>query len=382
MSKKTAVITFFIFLFSAGNILADAVYLKNGNKISGIITAEDEDSVEIEINIGGRVRFSKDDISGIERDADKEHEKIKETWKNEKKDRIEKKLSEVLPEKELITPEEKERLQASDIAGKAAEALKKEKYVYKKNKSENSPLADKLLERGEWFLRETEHFSIFYRDLSQAKLISDKAEYFFEKIAYDFGYEDEIDWDTRCRVYIADNIDTWKVFLKDIGLKTDLVGGFVPNYAEKEMYLCAISDDYIALTFPHELTHLIFAEIAGGRTIPLWLNEGLANYEASVTSLSNALLTDRIKKGRHILLGDILRMGSYPEGKEMRELFYAQSEKMVEFLITQHGRKKFRKFCDMILNDRSFKSALTGAYGADFKDIEDFNIKLVEYIVK
>ena len=66
----------------------------------------------------------------------------------------------------------------------------------------------------------------------------------------------------------------------------------------------------------------------------------------------------------------------------MRELFYAQSEKLVEFLITQYGREKFRGFTELILKDKSFNDALFKVYNADFLDIEDFNIKLVEYIVK
>jgi hypothetical protein len=183
-------------------------------------------------------------------------------------------------------------------------------------------------------------------------------------------------------VFVVETTDKWKEFLKSIGFNADLVGGFVPNYGEAEMFLCALSDGYLALTFPHELTHLIFRELAGKKTIPLWLNEGLANYEANVTSISNELLTKNIKQGTHILLGDLLRIASYPEGKNARELFYAQSEKLVEFLITQCGREKFRKFCDFILKDKSFKDALTSVYSKDFKDLEDFNIKLVEYIVK
>ncbi len=183
-------------------------------------------------------------------------------------------------------------------------------------------------------------------------------------------------------MYIVENIDKWKDFLKDVGFNVKLVGGFVPNYDGKEMFLCALSDGYLALTFPHELTHLIFNDMAKKSTIPLWLNEGLANYEASVTSISNDLLEKYIKKGNHILLGDLLRMTAYPGGKDMRELFYAQSEKLVEFLITQHGRKKFREFCELILEDKSFKKSLLDVYKGDFKNIEDFNIKLVEYIVR
>jgi hypothetical protein len=51
-------------------------------------------------------------------------------------------------------------------------------------------------------------------------------------------------------------------------------------------------------------------------------------------------------------------------------------------LITQYGREKFRKFCDLTLKDKAFKDVISAIYAKDFKDIEDFNIKLVEYIIK
>jgi len=381
-----------IFVCSAP-VFADTVHLKNGNKISGIITKENETSIEIKINIGATVSFSKEDIGRIERDSDAEHTKIQDSWEDERSSKKVEAIEEeafieqqkqkglIEHEGEWVTPEEKERLQAKGIAKGFDKAHKKRRFSYKRDKGERSSFADKLLARGEWFVRETEHFSVFYRDVAQAKIVSDKAEYYFEKISYDLGYEGKIKWDKKCQVYIEEDVDKWKKFLKDIGFDPELVGGFVPNYTKGEMFLCAVSDGYLAITFPHELTHLIFREIAGKSTIPLWLNEGLANYEASVTSISNKLLIKQIKKGKHILLGDLLRMG-YPKGKEMRELFYAQSEKLVEFLIVQYGRKKFRRFCDLILKDRSFKDSLFIAYKGDFEDIEDFNIKLVEYIVK
>lgn len=394
MVKKIVFVIIIVFLFSAALLHADTIFLKNGNKVSGIITKENESSVEIKINIGATVAFSKDDVEGIERDDSNIHARLKEAWESEKakrevegitgdvyvEDQIEKGLVEY--KGKWISPEEKERMQAANIAGEFNEGHNERRLSANKDNKKRSAFADKLLLKDKWFVKDTEHFSIYYTDLSQAKIVSDKAEYYFEKIAYDLGYEGQIKWDKKCQVYIVENTDKWKRFLKSIGFNSELVGGFVPNYGEREMFLCVLSDGYLALTFPHELTHLIFMDIAGKSTIPLWLNEGLANYEASVTSVSNDILMKYIKRGNHILLGDLLRIASYPEGKEMRELFYAQSEKLVEFLITQYGRKKFRVFCELILKDKSFKYSLSNSYKGDFKDIEDFNIKLIEYIVK
>ncbi len=394
MTRKIIILISFLPLFLSGQIFADTVYLKNGNKLRGIITKETDSSVELKINQGAKVTFSKSDIKSIDKDSEDQRAKLEEGWNAAKNELEVKEISKnVFEEEQLkkglvkykddwVTPEEKERLQAAGLVRDADRGSEEKKVSLSDNNIARSDIAKKLLSKGDWFSRESEHFYIFYRNPSQAKIVSDKAEYYFEKIAYDLGYEKDLKWDKKCQVFIVESVNKWKDFLKDIGFNADLVGGFVPNYGEKEMFICAISEGYLALTFPHELTHLVFKDVAGKNTIPLWLNEGLANYEASVTSISNDLLRKSMKQGSHILLGDLLRMANYPEGKEARELFYAQSEKLVEFLITQYGREKFRKFCDLALKDKSFKDIISSVYGKDFKDIEDFNIKLVEYIVK
>jgi len=395
MFKKIILFISFIFLFFTQQIFADIVYLKNGNRLRGIITKETDKSVELKINPGAKVTFSKDDVKSIDKETEGQHAKLEEEWGvGKNKSEVKEIAKDVFEEEQLekglvkykdkwVTPEEKERLQVAGLARDADKGADEKRFALKDDKdTARSNIAKKLLSKGNWFLRESEYFSIFYRDLSQAKIVGDKAEYYFEKIVYDLGYEKDLKWDKKCQVFIVESTDKWKDFLKGVGFNSDLIGGFVPNYGEKEMFLCAISDGYLALTFPHELTHLIFKEIAGKNTIPLWLNEGLANYEASLTSISNELLTKSIKQGMHILLGDLLRIAAYPEGKEARELFYAQSEKLVEFLIAQYGREKFRKFCDLTLKDKAFKDVISVVYAKDFKDIEDFNIKLVEYIVK
>lgn len=394
MIRKIPIIIISMLLFFSQALFADIVYLKNGNRVKGIITKETDKSVELIINMGAKVTFSKDDIKNIEKESIEQHAKMKEGWDiGKNKAEVREIGRDIFEEEQLgkglvkykdqwVTPEEKEKLQVISLAKDSDKGFGEKRFLLKDDNVARSDIAKKLLAKGNWFLRESEHFSVFYRDLSQAKIVSDKAEYYFEKIVYDLGYEKDFKWERKCQVFIVESPDKWKDFLRSIGFNAELAGGFVPNYGETEMFLCALSEEYLALTFPHELTHLIFKELAGKNTIPLWLSEGLANYEASITSVSNELLIKSIKQGTHILLGDLLRIAAYPEGKNARELFYAQSEKLVEFLITQCGREKFRKFCDLVLKDKSFKDAISIVYSKDFKGLEDFNIKLVEYIIK
>ncbi len=89
-----------IFLF--GFILclnADTLYLKNGRNIEGIIRAEDEQGVDLEVGFG-TVKFSKSQIERIERSSAGEAASIKRTWEEKKQKAIEKEKEEQL-KKEL-----------------------------------------------------------------------------------------------------------------------------------------------------------------------------------------------------------------------------------------------------------------------------------------
>ena len=162
----------------------------------------------------------------------------------------------------------------------------------------------------------------------------------------------------------------------------DHIGGFVPRTGEREVYLCAISLPYLSVTFPHELTHLIFAEFAQGEPIPLWLNEGLVIYESGLIGYADTMLRDKVKGAEHIPLKDMVQMKDYPRTKEQMQLYYAQAEKTVEFLITQHGRKKFSRFCRLLIQGESFAQALNLAYGDDYYSQDEFRRAWIKYVLK
>ena len=139
---------------------------------------------------------------------------------------------------------------------------------------------------------------------------------------------------------------------------------------------------YLSVTFPHELTHLIFAEFAKAEDIPLWLNEGLAIYESGLIGYADELLRDKVKAAEHIRLKELMQMERYPETKEEMQLFYAQSEKIVEFLITQHGRRKFSRFCELLISGRSFGRALDFVYGNKYYNEDEFKRAWIKYVLK
>lgn len=223
---------------------------------------------------------------------------------------------------------------------------------------------------------------MYYEDIMQSKMVADKAEYYYEKIAYDLDYDKTIYWPQKCEVFIIPSKEKWQQYMEEHVDRFDHIGGFVPRTGEKEIYLCALSLPYLSVTFPHELTHLIFNEFAKDGVIPLWLNEGLAVYESGLIGYANEMLRDKVKEAEHIPLKEMVEMKDYPKTKEEMELYYAQAEKTVEFLITQHGRKKFSRFCRLLISGQSFAKALDFAYGDEYYSQDEFKQAWIRYVLK
>ncbi len=73
-----------VFLFGfAAVCYADTVYLQNGRSIEGLISTEDENSIELEVG-QGRIKFKKSEIAKIERSAPEESYAIREHWERQK----------------------------------------------------------------------------------------------------------------------------------------------------------------------------------------------------------------------------------------------------------------------------------------------------------
>jgi len=89
-----------IFLFSFILCLnADTLYLKNGRSIEGLIKAEDDQGVDLDVGFG-TVRFSRGQIERIERVSSGEADSIRQKWEEKKQKALDKEKEEQL-KKEL-----------------------------------------------------------------------------------------------------------------------------------------------------------------------------------------------------------------------------------------------------------------------------------------
>lgn len=78
-------IFYILFFFAYLPVKADVLYLINGRSIEGIITREDDDTVELEVS-SGIVKFRRQDIGRIATSSPSEYSSIRRKWEKEKKE--------------------------------------------------------------------------------------------------------------------------------------------------------------------------------------------------------------------------------------------------------------------------------------------------------
>lgn len=121
---------------------------------------------------------------------------------------------------------------------------------------------------------------------------------------------------------------------------------------------------------PHELTHLIFHEIAGLDCggCPLWFDEGLAVYHQRY---HEAAMQARFKQAvqTNTLLALNTLTSRFPQSSDQAELAYAESWNFVTYLYTQYGQPKVARLVDR-LDNTAFDTAFPQIFGADISQVE------------
>ena len=122
--------------------------------------------------------------------------------------------------------------------------------------------------------------------------------------------------------------------------------------------------------FAHEFSHIALGRALTGVKVPVWLNEGLAIYEARewtfsrISVLTKASLTDRL------IPLPILTL-SFPAEEEPAELAYAESFMFISFLINKVGREAFHRLIRDYTRYGDLAGALRRGTGMNLPDLEE-----------
>lgn len=119
----------------------------------------------------------------------------------------------------------------------------------------------------------------------------------------------------------------------------------------------------------HEYAHVVIRSLTQGKRVPMWLNEGIAEYEgAKFAARPLKELTNAIKEGKLIPFNKLEGSFSELSGKESY-LAYLQSYSLVKYIIDRFGLHAVREVLENIGRGDRIEKALNRAlepYGLDY----------------
>jgi hypothetical protein len=100
----------------------------------------------------------------------------------------------------------------------------------------------------------------------------------------------------------------------------------------------------LAAILPHEITHVVLADLFTQQQIPRWADEGMAVLAEPLAEQVNRAseLTDPLREGRVFKLSELMAI-DYPSADSWN-LYYAQSVSLTQFLVEQGSPEQFISF--------------------------------------
>ena len=129
----------------------------------------------------------------------------------------------------------------------------------------------------------------------------------------------------------------------------------------RRMNLRADHPQLLTAILPHEVTHVVLADLFTAQQIPRWADEGIAvlaepNAEQQIRA---AELQEPLEAGRVFDLSKLMAM-DYPDAKDW-SLYYAQSVSLTRFLVEQGPPEQFVQFVQNSQRD-GIEAALRDTY--------------------
>ena len=238
----------------------------------------------------------------------------------------------------------------------------------------------------DWQKVKGEHFIVyFFQDNKFAENVLNKAEEYYDKIADDLGYARHSNfwaWDKRVKIYIYPNRDAYLSYVTTHDYAAWSVG--MANYAKKEIISYVQSRGFMDGILPHEITHLIFRDYVGQKNIPIWIDEGVAQWEEKgkrrfVKRKMRELLQHHEPISIERMM--ILNIGRI-KNETIVELFYVEAVSLIDFLITEYGADNFIFFCRQLRDGKNMNEALKFAYPVAIRNVNILQDKWLEYLQK
>jgi len=236
----------------------------------------------------------------------------------------------------------------------------------------------------DWKHAETDHFVYHYFDSFVAQPVAVEAEFYYRVIAKELE-KDTAQWERKCHIFIFEQDDDWHQFQQVGGLEK-WTGGI---HAQGELFIQRNPQrKFKGNALAHEVTHLVVHRFFGSG-VPLWLDEGLAEYTASRWYASFMRMRGynarprsmSVSPDNYVPVGTLTAMASYPGEDNAVMTFYAESERLVRFLSAadKHG---FLEFLDAMSRGNRFDTALEKGFGSKYFNLEALEHDFKPYAMK
>jgi hypothetical protein len=246
-----------------------------------------------------------------------------------------------------------------------------------------TPLAQAALSirPSEWKHAETANFIYHYFHSFIAAPVSVEAEFYYRVIAKDLE-KDTTQWERKSHVFIFETDDDWAAFQRK-GALDPWTGGI---HSGGSLFLQRNPElKFKGSTLGHEVTHLVIERFFGAG-VPLWLNEGYAEYASVICYAAfnrargyTARPTSRgVPTGLYLPVAQLTAMVSYPADTAQVPIFYNESERLVRFL-SRMDKRGFSTFLEAMARGNRMETALNKGFGGRFINLEALEREFKNY---
>lgn len=210
---------------------------------------------------------------------------------------------------------------------------------------------------------ESDHF-IFYSNTDDKNILKDLSKTLednYERITNDLSQTLK----RKVDVYIYPDLDTFHKAIGESDAPDWVVGTAIPSTYKIQMVnplnAGGRQQADVMKVVIHEFTHIVIGNINSNLSrIPIWLNDGVATYEAGQDETTDKVIADVKKSNKYYTLKDIESMGSYDFGKKGG---YQFSYLYVKYIVDEYG---YDKLVALIKQPSQFQNIL-GVTQGDFE---------------
>ena len=240
-----------------------------------------------------------------------------------------------------------------------------------------------------WKQTKGKHFIVYSTNSNvPAKEIIRKSEEYLKKITADLNYTNHSKfwtWEKRVKIYVYPSQQHY-IFYTRLPFWSAAVAVYEEEGDEKKM-ITFKQNKLIDSILPHEITHMVLNDYMGKDNVPLWLHEGIAQYQEKYRDkkeIKNKKLLTRHSNRKELFSLENLDSffskktaygSTHPGAEEISRdetvnLFYARSLDLVGFMIREFGQRNFSRFCKQLRDKKDYDGALRFSYPTSVRSVE------------